>query len=597
VKIVHVTTVSMTLPFLAGQVQFLRKSDHDVHLVCSPDAFVEQVRASTGAACHGVAMTRQISPLSDCRALWQLFRLFRTIRPDVVHAHTPKGGMLGVIAARVARVPAVVYTIHGLPFAKATGARRALLKICELVSCRLAHRVFCVSASMQSLAVAERLADADKVSVLANGSVGGVDACHRFNPILRAAAGADWRAAHNIPGDATVATFIGRVTRDKGVLELEQAWQQLRAAAASAHLVIVGPVDSHESEILQALARLESDPRVRVVGMDWNTPPILAASDLLVLPTYREGFPVTLLEAAAMALPVVATAVPGCTDAVVADVTGTLVAAGDADALAHAMRSYLQDPALRTTHGAAARSRVVRDFRPEQIWDGTLAAYRALCSSGHENASGFSPGGRTVTGLYPTIGKRCFDLLLAGIGLVLLAPVLLAVALLVRLFMGSPIWFRQQRPGLAGEPFTLVKFRTMRDGRPGEPDAARLTAFGRFLRSTSLDELPELWNVLKGEMSLVGPRPLLMQYLDRYTPEQARRHQVRPGITGLAQVNGRNAISWERKFAFDVWYVDHQSFWLDLRILALTVWNVLARQGITQYGQATAGEFTGSVSR
>ena len=199
--------------------------------------------------------------------------------------------------------------------------------------------------------------------------------------------------------------------------------------------------------------------------------------------------------------------------------------------------------------------------------------------------------------MYRAIGKRCFDLVCAGIGLAVLAPVLLGVALVARLIMGAPVCFRQLRPGYLGRPFTLVKFRTMRNGIASDPDAARLTVFGRFLRSSSLDELPELWNVVKGDMSLVGPRPLLMQYLDRYTPEQARRHEVRPGITGLAQVSGRNALGWDEKFALDVRYVDHLSPWLDAKLLALTVWNVLSRDGISQPGHATAQEFMGSASR
>jgi len=199
--------------------------------------------------------------------------------------------------------------------------------------------------------------------------------------------------------------------------------------------------------------------------------------------------------------------------------------------------------------------------------------------------------------MYRAIGKRCFDLIVASVALVVLAPVLMAVALLVRLVMGSPVFFRQARPGQGSRLFTLVKFRTMKGARAGESDAVRLTAFGRLLRASSLDELPELWNVVKGDMSLVGPRPLLMQYLDRYTPEQARRHEVRPGITGLAQVSGRNALGWDEKFALDVRYVDHLSPWLDAKLLALTVWNVLTRDGISQPGHATAQEFMGSASR
>ena len=194
--------------------------------------------------------------------------------------------------------------------------------------------------------------------------------------------------------------------------------------------------------------------------------------------------------------------------------------------------------------------------------------------------------------------KRAFDLALTLVGGVVLVPVCLVLALLVRRRLGTPVLFRQDRPGLHGEVFTLYKFRTMTDerGSDGEllPDAERLTPFGRFLRSTSLDELPELWNVLWGDMSLVGPRPLLVEYLELYTPEQARRHEVRPGITGWAQVNGRNDMSWGDKLALDVWYVDHRSLWLDLRILARTLRVAVTRQGVSRSGHATAPRFTGS---
>jgi lipopolysaccharide/colanic/teichoic acid biosynthesis glycosyltransferase len=193
--------------------------------------------------------------------------------------------------------------------------------------------------------------------------------------------------------------------------------------------------------------------------------------------------------------------------------------------------------------------------------------------------------------------NRTLDCLLAVIGLLLLSPLFVVVGLFVRLTMGSPILFRQVRPGLNGKPFTLLKFRTMASdpGGGGEtPDAERLTALGKVLRRTSLDELPELLNVLWGEMSLVGPRPLLMEYLPLYNPEQARRHEVRPGITGWAQVNGRNGIDWEEKFKLDVWYVDHRSLMLDLRILWRTVANVIGARGISHPGHATMERFRGS---
>jgi lipopolysaccharide/colanic/teichoic acid biosynthesis glycosyltransferase len=194
--------------------------------------------------------------------------------------------------------------------------------------------------------------------------------------------------------------------------------------------------------------------------------------------------------------------------------------------------------------------------------------------------------------------KRAFDFVAALLGLAVLVLPLLLLALLIRRKLGNPVLFRQIRPGLHGLPFEMVKFRTMTDERDAGgallPDSVRLTPFGRFLRSTSLDELPELWNVLKGEMSLVGPRPLLMGYLPLYTPQQYRRHEARPGVTGWAQVNGRNAISWEEKFALDVWYVENQSLWLDVKILWLTVKKVLVKDGISAAGEATTAKFTGS---
>ena len=196
--------------------------------------------------------------------------------------------------------------------------------------------------------------------------------------------------------------------------------------------------------------------------------------------------------------------------------------------------------------------------------------------------------------------KRLFDIFASFFGLLFLSPIIAIVAWKIRKNLGSPVLFKQVRPGKDGKPFQMVKFRTMRDAVDAEgkplPDSERLTPFGNWLRSTSLDELPELWNVLKGDMSLVGPRPLLMEYLPLYNPEQYRRHEVRPGVTGWAQVNGRNAISWEEKFKLDVWYVNNHSFWLDIKILWLTVKKVLVRDGISAECEATMSKFTGTKS-
>ena len=204
-----------------------------------------------------------------------------------------------------------------------------------------------------------------------------------------------------------------------------------------------------------------------------------------------------------------------------------------------------------------------------------------------------------LLGKYEVMIKRFMDVIVSLIALIVLAPLFVLIGMVIILTMGHPVIYRQIRPGLHGIPFKLYKFRTMSDERDTHgyllPDRMRLTRIGRRLRSWSLDELPELWNVMRGDMSLVGPRPLLMQYLDRYTPEQRRRHEVKPGLTGWAQVNGRNTITWEEKFKLDVWYVDHWSVWLDIKIMGMTIWKILKREGISHPGQATMEEFKGTI--
>lgn len=262
---------------------------------------------------------------------------------------------------------------------------------------------------------------------------------------------------------------------------------------------------------------------------------------------------------------------------------GLTVAPGDGDGLVNAIQRFQRDPAFLSACRRHARQTLVAHFSRTNT--------RAYASALAPLVAARNPSS-------PGTAKRLLDLLLTVPALLLGFPLLLALALLVRLRLGSPVLFRQQRPGLHGRPFTLLKFRTMTNARDTTgallPDAQRLPPFGRWLRSTSLDELPELLNVLRGDMSLVGPRPLLMEYLPLYSPEQARRHDVRPGITGWAQIHGRNALSWDEKFARDVWYVDHRSFWLDLRILAATLSKVLRREGISAVGEATMPRFQGT---
>jgi glycosyltransferase involved in cell wall biosynthesis len=379
--VVHVTTVSAALFFLCGQASFMRRAGFALHAMSSPSSSVGGSLAAFGdqerVPVHPVEMARRITPLRDLVALWRMWRVLRRVRPAVVDAHTPKGGLLGMLAAALARAPVRVYHMHGLPFVTATGLRRRLLRLAERVSCRLAHRVLAVSHSIRALAIAEGFCPPGKIAVLLGGTVNGVDAAGRFEPNPAARLGA--RGERGIPADAVVVGFVGRLARDKGIVELAEAWARLRDDGRL-HLLLVGPLDADDALPGHVVAALRADPRVHLEGAVADPTRLFAAMDVVALPTYREGFPQVALEAAAMALPVVATAVPGCVDAVTPE-TGTLIPPRDVPALAAALRRYVADPALRERHGAAARRRVLAEFRQDALWEALAAEYRALLAS------------------------------------------------------------------------------------------------------------------------------------------------------------------------------------------------------------------------
>jgi glycosyltransferase involved in cell wall biosynthesis len=377
IELVHITTVPESLVFVAGQVGYMKQHGLVVHVISSPGERLDRFGQREDIPVYAVQMQRRLTPMLDMVALVRIWRHIRRIRPQIVHSHTPKGGLLGMIAAWLAGVPIRIYHVNGLPFMTEKGFRRWLLLRTERISCRLAHQVLCVSHSVRDVAIAEGICLPSKVKVLLGGSSNGVDAAVRFNS-SRLSMETRERVRHEngIPADALVIGFVGRIVRDKGIVELVQAWEQLRGAFTNLHLLVVGPFEPQDPVPPNVVDRLRTDPRVHLLGYTGDTPAVYASMDIVVLPSYREGLPNVPLEAAAMGLPVVATQIPGCVDAVQEGVTGTLVPARDADSLAVALRRYLQDEVLRRNHGRAGRERVLRDFGQEAIWAAIFQEYQ-----------------------------------------------------------------------------------------------------------------------------------------------------------------------------------------------------------------------------
>ncbi len=375
----HCTTVPMTLFFFTSQIPFLKDHGVRVTAVSSPEPDLEAFARQAGVRVHGVPMARRLAPAADLSALVRLYRLFRTERPDIVHSHTPKAGLLGTLAASLAGVRGRVLSIFGLPQMTRTGPMKHLLDTTTRLACRHAHLVWCDSPSMRRHVIRERLCPPGRVFVLGHGSVGGIDAEGHFNP---ARYGPDLqrevRARYGIPPDALVVGFIGRVVRDKGMGELARAWRTIRDEFPNVHLLLVGIFEPTDPLAPEEEGSLRDDPRVHLTGWRRDVPEHIAVMDLLVNPSYREGFGVAHLEAAAMGKPVLATRIPGSIDSVVDGLTGTLVPPRDIAALTAALRRYLADPALRARHGAAGRARALRDFRPADLAADLLARYRSL---------------------------------------------------------------------------------------------------------------------------------------------------------------------------------------------------------------------------
>ncbi|MEM9606455.1 MAG: sugar transferase [Actinomycetota bacterium] len=575
--VAHLTTVDLSLRYLLGAQLEGSLAEGDEVIGISADGPHVAWLDERGVRHVALASsTRGWGLRADVRAARELWDVLRRERPDVLHTHNPKPGIYGRIVGRLAGVPCVVNTVHGLYATEDDpAAKRAVVYGLEAVASRFSHAELVQNPEDLELLTRWRISPPARTTLLGNG----VD-LDRFRP-PDAAERSTARLALGIEDDRPVVGFVGRLVAEKGLPELLEAH---RSAGGAFELVVVGPDDPEKADALdRELVEDATAAGVRFLGHRDDVDELYRAFDILCLPSHREGFPRSAMEGAATGLPLVLTDIRGCRQVVDHESNGLLVPVLSPGQLADALLRLAKDPELCASWGARSRAKAEAEFDERRVVERVLDSY--------ERAA-------VVRGRRHDRAQRALDLAVAGVGLVVLAPVLAATAFAVRRRLGSPVLFTQERPGRHGRPFQIRKFRTMTDERDADgnllPDEIRLGRFGTVMRATSLDELPELWNVLRGEMSLVGPRPLLMEYLERYSAEQARRHEVRPGITGLAQVSGRNTQTWDERFADDVWYVDHRSVRLDLAIIAETVLAVLRREDVAEEGHVTRAPFQGN---
>jgi lipopolysaccharide/colanic/teichoic acid biosynthesis glycosyltransferase len=554
---------------------------YQVYIACSDGRYAREL-AGKGYRVFTVPIGRQISPLANARALWHLYRLMRRERFDIVHVHTPVAAALGRVAAWMARVPIVIYTAHGFYFHDdmRRWLKQPIIWVEKLLG-KITDLTFTQSQEDAITAAREGISEEGRVVRIGNG----VD-IERF---IMPPANDGVRMELGLSQQDKIVGFVGRLVREKGLLELIEAVKEVAKVLPDTRLVLVGETldGDRDQKAKQALRQaIEQDglqDRVVFTGFVEDIPRVMAAIDLFVLPSYREGMPRTIIEAMACGKPVVATNIRGCREEVVHGVTGMLVPVKDAASLAEAMKSVLSNPDLAQEMGRAGQQRAVEMFDERTVLDRQMEAYRHLVD--HKLSQVRSLGtGKKIQCYF----KWAMDLAASSASLLFLTLPFLAIAALVKLDSPGPAFFRQERVGKYGKPFQVWKFRTMEDGAIDRGlgvnvarDDPRITRVGKVLRGWGLDELPQLINVLKGEMSIVGPRPTLGYQVEMYDDFQRRRLLAKPGITSLAGVNGRNLLPWTERIQQDVWYVDNWSMWLDMKIILKTLWTVLVtRQGI-----------------
>jgi glycosyltransferase involved in cell wall biosynthesis len=373
--IIHVATIARSFFYfkLDRQIRYMTDNGFKVTVAAYPDESLERFALQSGSIALGIRIKKVISPVRDVLTIFNTWRKFRLLKPQIVHAHTPKGGLVGMISAFLAGIEVRFYHVHGLPHMTSSGIKRKLLILSEKLSCSLAHRVYFVSLSIKEIAIKEGLCPHRKAKVLCSGSINGVDALGQYNP--RNYDCIEIRNRLKIPQRSHVIGFIGRLVVDKGAKELIESWLFLREKYTDLILLIVGPMEERDAIPHDIKRKIMEDDRIVYIGEVDDTAPYYSAMDILAFPSYREGFGVVAIEASAMQVPVVATTIPGCVESVVDNETGLLVQPRDSSALTNALESYLSNPVLRAKHGLNGRQRVLRQFQQESIWEAQYLEY------------------------------------------------------------------------------------------------------------------------------------------------------------------------------------------------------------------------------
>ena len=600
IKVLQVATVDITVKkLLLPLIDRLAAEGYQVHIVCSHGRYVAELQA-LGHVVHSITIERRIGPISNLRSLWHLYRLMKREQFDIVHVHTPVAAALGRVAAWAARVPIVIYTAHGFYFHEhMLGWTRRFVVWLEKLLGRITHLIFTQSYEDTLTTVREGICPEEKVLWIGNG----VD-IERFAVEPNSNG---MRDSLGLCAEDKVVGFVGRLVREKGILELIQAMRRVVEAVPDAKLLLVGDTltSDRDRKAKQAISHLLNQgglaPRVLFAGFAEDIPRVMAAIDLFVLPSHREGMPRTIIEAMASGKPVVATDIRGCREEVVPHLTGLLVPVRDSEALATAMISLLSNTELSRQMGAEGKRRACELFDELIVLDKQVKAYAEI--SRKRLIFQTLRKSRTVKGRIQLLLKRGTDIVLSSLSLTLLCLPFLLTSVLIKVDSPGSVFFRQKRIGKQTKPFLIWKFRTMVEGAIEQgiglnvtKDDPRITRVGKVLRDWGLDELPQLINVLRGDMSIVGPRPTLRYQVEQYDDFQQQRLAVRPGITSLGVVEGRNLLSWRERIKLDVWYVTHWSLLLDTKIILKTFWAVLVtRRGI--YGEEGINDdFISSIS-